>query len=159
MRRLLLLIAAALFAFCIETPSLTSTQPVESKELVDQVTPENRHKEIGIREWPATLANQFRHAARDRAVARSLWPTFDRLKGAGSFRDFHKSFLNELRRSRHGIPVDFDSGKQICVPPVVSLRSRATQLDLHVVLPQVSKQFLVGIAGRHVPVGIVRPVV
>ena len=35
----------------------------------------------------------------------------------------------------------------------------ATQLKLHTVLPQVSKQFLVGIGGRHVPVGIVRAVV
>ena len=48
----------------------------------------------------------------------------------GSFRDFHEPFLNELRRSRHGIRVDPDSGEQVRVPPLVSFRSRATQLDL-----------------------------
>ena len=29
----------------------------------------------------------------------------------GSFRDFHETFLNELRRSRHRIRVDLDAGK------------------------------------------------
>lgn len=34
-----------------------------------------------------------------------------------SFGDFHKPFLNELRRSRHGVSLDLYSGKQICVSP------------------------------------------
>ena len=77
----------------------------------------------------------------------------------GSFRDFHEPFLNQLRGSRHGISVDFDSGQQIRVPPVVSSRGRATQLHLHAVLHQSGDQLFVGIAGRDVTIRIVRPVV
>src|SRR5215470_13464848 len=66
-----------------------------------------------------------------------------------SFRDFHEPFLNELRRSRHSIRVDLDSGKQVCVSPLVSFRGRATQLNLRTAFHQVSDELLVGIAGRH----------
>jgi hypothetical protein len=78
---------------------------------------------------------------------------------SGSFRNLHETFLNELRRSRHGIRVDLDAGKQICVSPVVSLRGRATQLYSHAALLQVSDELFVGIAGRYVPVGIVGVIV
>ena len=66
-----------------------------------------------------------------------------------SFRDFYKPFLNELRRSGHGIRVDLDTGEQIIVSPVVSFGGRAAQLDLHAALHQVADEFLVGIAGSN----------
>ena len=53
-------------------------------------------------------------------------PRCARVPVLGSFRDLHESFLNELRRSRHGIRVDLDSGKQVRVSPFVSFRGRAT---------------------------------
>jgi hypothetical protein len=74
-------------------------------------------------------------------------------------RDFHEPLLNELRRSRHGIRVDLDSGKQVCVSPLVNFRGRATQLNLRTAFHQVSDELFVGIAGRHVSFGIVRAVV
>jgi len=77
----------------------------------------------------------------------------------GSFRNLHETFLNELRRSRHGIRVDLDIGKQICISPVVSLRRRATQLYSHAALLQISDELFVGIAGRYVPIGIVGVIV
>ena len=80
-------------------------------------------------------------------------------RGLGSFRDLHESFLNELGRSRHGIRVDLDSGKQVYVSPFVGLRGRTTQLDLHTTLHQVGDKPLVRVAGRHIPVGVVRVVV
>ncbi len=78
---------------------------------------------------------------------------------SGSFRNLHETFLNKLRRSRHGIRVDLDAGKQICISPVVSLRGRATQLYSHAALLQVSDELFVGIAGRYVPIGIVGVIV
>src|SRR5438128_811084 len=69
------------------------------------------------------------------------------------------TLLHELRRSRHGVSVDVNSGKQICVSPLASLRSRATQLNLNTAIHQVSDRLPIGIAGRHVPVGIVRAVI
>src|SRR6202171_6224120 len=45
------------------------------------------------------------------------------------------------------------------VPPVVNFRSRATQLNVHPTFHQVSDEFLVGIAGRYVPFGVVGAVV
>src|SRR5713101_9514841 len=65
--------------------------------------------------------------------------------GLVSFRDFHEPFLNELRRSRHGIRIDLDVWKQICVPPFVDFRGRATQLNAHPTFHQVSDELLVGI--------------
>jgi hypothetical protein len=79
--------------------------------------------------------------------------------GSGSFRNLHETLLNELRRSRHGILVHLDVGKQICVSPVVSLRGRATQLYSHAALLQISDELFVGIAGRYVPIGIVGAIV
>jgi hypothetical protein len=66
----------------------------------------------------------------------------------GSFRDFHEPFLNELSRSRHGIRVDFDSGKQVCVTPLVNLCSRATQLNLHSTFHQIGDKLLAHIGRR-----------
>ena len=71
-----------------------------------------------------------------------------------SFRDLYESFLNELRRSRHGIRVDLDSGKQVCVSPLVNFRGRAAQLNLHTAFHLVSDELFVGIAGRHVAFGL-----
>jgi hypothetical protein len=95
-----------------------------------------------------------------------IWKTLRvRVKGMSrrlalvSLRDFYEPFLNELSRSRHGIRVDLDVGKQIGVPPVVNFRGRATQLNVHPTFHQVSDELLVGIAGRYVPFGVVGAVV
>jgi hypothetical protein len=64
--------------------------------------------------------------------------------------------VTELRASRHGIPVDLDPANPRF--PSCEPSQSATQLKLHTVLPQVSEQFLVGIGGRHILVGIVRAV-
>jgi len=77
----------------------------------------------------------------------------------GSFRDFHEPFLNELRHPRHGIRIDLDSGKHVFVSPVVNLRRRATQLNVHTALHQVRDEVFVRIAGCHIPFGVVRLVV
>jgi hypothetical protein len=75
-----------------------------------------------------------------------------------SFGDFHKALLNELRRSRHGVCVDLDIGKEILIPPVVNFGGGAAQLDFHTALDQVGDQIPIGIAGRNATVGIVRAV-
>ena len=77
----------------------------------------------------------------------------------GSFRDFHESFLNELRHPCHGIGVDLDSRKHVFVSPVVNLRRRATQLKVHTAFHQVRDEIFVWIAGCHVPFAVVRLVV
>ena len=75
------------------------------------------------------------------------------------FRNLHESLLNELRRPRHGIRVDFDAGEQIGIAPVVSLRGRPAQLDAHTALHRVCHKVLIGIAGRDVSIGVVGGIV
>ena len=55
-----------------------------------------------------------------------------------SLRDFHEPLLNELHRSRHGIGVDLDPGKQVCVSPVMYFCGRAAKLNLDAVCHDVS---------------------
>ena len=78
---------------------------------------------------------------------------------SASFRDLYKPFLKELCRSRHGIRVDLDAGKQVFVSPFMNFRGRAAQLNLHTAFHQVGDEPLVGITARYAPFGVVGLVV
>src|SRR5215831_9568108 len=75
------------------------------------------------------------------------------------FRDLYETLLNKLRRPRHGICVDLDSGNEVGVSPAVDLCCSATEFDLHTALHQVCNKFLVWVACCNITVGIVRLVV
>lgn len=60
---------------------------------------------------------------------------------AGSLSDLHETLLDELGCSRHCIRIHLDAGEKVGVSPVVNLCGRATQLDSHTALLQLSNEF------------------
>ena len=87
--------------------------------------------------------------------------TFDRLAGEVlvPFSDFRKSFLSELRHSRHSVCVDLDSGDEVCVTPSVRRSCRTTHLNVHAATHQVSDEILVRITDRNASFGVLGLVV
>ena len=63
--------------------------------------------------------------------------------------------MRELRYSRHGVGIDVDVGKQMCIAPTVNGRGRATQLNPYSALHEIGDKFFVRIASGHHPFGIV----
>ena len=72
------------------------------------------------------------------------------------FRDLYETLLNKLRRPRHGIGVDLDSGNKVCISPAIDFCCSATEFDPHTALHQVGNKLLVWVASGNIAVGVVR---
>jgi hypothetical protein len=61
--------------------------------------------------------------------------------------------------SRHGICVDLDFEKEVCISPAMSLRRCVTEFHLHAASHQVCKELSVRVAGGNMTIGVIRLVV
>src|SRR6266851_8044782 len=128
-------------------PRLASAPPGDKNDLSSAVQALQTAMSSGIRQHRAKETSSGRMGRRYDCRRKAPRATF--IPAAfflGSFRDFHESFLNELRHPCHGIGVDLDSRKHVFVSPVVNLRRRATQLKVHTAFHQVGDEVFVWIA-------------
>ena len=104
---------------------------------------------------PTRAAATFTDSSSTLSATRSRPPA----AGLYLFSDFHESLLDKLDHPGPGIGVDVDPREQILIPPAVTSRGRAAQLDVHAPAHEARDQLLVGVPGPDVAFGVVGRVV
>jgi hypothetical protein len=67
----------------------------------------------------------------------------------------HEAFLNKLRRSRRGVCIDIDAGKQVGISPVMNTDCSATEFYPHATSYQIRNQFLKRVPRCYIPFSVV----
>ena len=67
----------------------------------------------------------------------------------------HEAFLNKLRRSRRGVCIDIDAGKQVGISPVMNTGCSATEFYPHATSYQIRNHFLKRVPRCYIPFSVV----